>query len=374
MNAFHRAASFALAGALFAACAGQTAATNPPTSSNAPAAHAAAGSLQFRVFTAGQSPGFPAGAGAYGIAAGPNETIWFTDGGTPAIGRIASDGTITEFSSGLQVDAEPLDIKPGPDGNMWFSDFKGLTIGKITPSGTITEYKAAKLNDDGAKGLAFDAQGRPWVVGYGIPAVLAHLTPNGKVDVRPLPQGFNADGTLVADAAGNLWFSGKGNREHLELLERVASTKMIVRVHIPEVSARLPCCPNAAANPITIGPNGEPWLTALYYLEHGTRSFHLATVQNGQSQLLKLTHKGLSSSAHPSGIASNGSAIWVTGGNPLQNKGALWRFASEQNQTAYQLPYDPISLTVDASGNPWFTAGFGGSASQIVEVLGTGSR
>src|SRR5579872_3746027 len=57
--------------------------------------------LSFVVFTAGKTPGFPANAYAEDIARGQNGSMWFTDGGTSAIGRISAQGEVTEFTQGL---------------------------------------------------------------------------------------------------------------------------------------------------------------------------------------------------------------------------------------------------------------------------------
>jgi streptogramin lyase len=369
---------FAIAIALLAGCSSQSIATNPQTpgaasSANQRASGMHASTLQFTVYTAGQTAGFPSTAGAFDIAQGPNQTMWFTDPATPAIGRIDSSGTFTEFSKGLLANAEPYAIAEGPDGNMYFSDYTGIRIGQITPDGTIKEYAAnAKFNDTYTKGIAFGNDGRPWVVGFGIPSVIAHLSSDGKIGIHVLPKGFTPDGSLAGDAAGNMWFTGQDRHAHAQLLERVASTGKITRLPMHMVSQRLPCCPNQAAKNMVIGPGGAPWFTTLNYLRPGTTSFHLGTVANNAVQLERITHNGLSYSAYPSGVAasSNGNTIWITGGNPFKSEGALWRFDAKRNQTAYPLGYDPFSIAVDASGNPWFTAAFSGSAAQIVEVTG----
>ena len=76
---------------------------------------------------AGSLPG-GAATGAWGIAPGPDGNIWFTDDGTTkAIGRInTSNGTIREFSVGLQSSSKPKGIASGPDGNLWFGDESGI--------------------------------------------------------------------------------------------------------------------------------------------------------------------------------------------------------------------------------------------------------
>jgi streptogramin lyase len=377
---FARLSTCAFVATLLAACAGTGAGSssgpNPALNQAAPTIKKA-GALQFQVFTAGQTAGFPSTAGAIDIAPGPNQTMWFTDGGTPAIGRITSDGTVTEFTSGLPANAEPDAIAAGPDGNMYFSDFRGVAIGKVTSSGTITEYTLPKFTDTNSKAIAFGSDGLPWVVGSGIPSLLAHLTSSGKITVQKLAADFTPDPTLAADASGNLWFTGVNKTLHAELFERVASTGKLVHLPMHMVKQFLPCCPNQSATQMTIGPNGVPWFTTTNYLKQGTTAFYLGTVNGNAFQLLRLTHKGLSTSAYPSGIASTGASsntVWATGGNPFQNNGALWEFAGKSNQKAFPLPYNPLSLTVDSAGHPWFTAVFSGEPSQIVEVTNAGSH
>ncbi len=132
----------------------------------------------------------------------------------------------------------------------------------------------------------------------------------------------------------------------------------------------LPCCPNTAANTMTIGPGGTPWFTTTSYLRQNRTSFQLGTVDNGKARLYRLTHRGNYGGGYPSGIAFDGTSVWISGNDPLQLTGTLWRFTAKGNQAVFAVPYSPKSLTVDASGNPWFTSLFGGDPSQIVEVLG----
>ncbi|HEY3674774.1 MAG TPA: hypothetical protein VGK84_02150 [Candidatus Tumulicola sp.] len=374
----YRRSFITIAVSLLAGCSNQGAATNPQLNAGAPiqaqtqrASGVRSDAISFQVYTAGQTSGFPNTASAFDIAAGPNQTMWFTDPSTPAIGRIDSSGTITEFTTGLLAGAEPYAIAAGPDGNMYFSDYTGIRIGKVTPDGTIKEYSAnAKFNDTFSKGISFGPDARPWVVGFGEPSVIAHLNANGSIGIHTLPKFFTPDGSLIGDASGNLWFSGQDRHQQAQLLERVASTGKINKLPMHMVVQRLPCCPNQAAKIMAIGPGGAPWFTTLDYLKRGSTAFHLGTVTSNAVQLERLTHAGLAWSAYPSGMAASGNTIWVTGGNPFKSEGALWRFDAKRNQTAYPLTYDPFSVAVDAAGHPWFTAAFSGSASQIVEVLG----
>lgn len=86
------------------------------------------------------SVGFNGFSNSFGIAAGSDGRIWFTDpANSPArIGAINTDGTgLTYYSAGLTGQADS--IVAGPDGNLYFGEFGGA-VGKITTAGVITEY------------------------------------------------------------------------------------------------------------------------------------------------------------------------------------------------------------------------------------------
>ena len=74
--------------------------------------------------------------------------------------------------------------------------------------------------------------------------------------------------------------------------------------------------------------------------------------------------------AYPSGLAATASGLWMTGGDPLAVYGALWHVDTHGKQIAYDLPYDPDSLALDADGNQWFTTHFSEQPARIVEVTG----
>jgi eukaryotic-like serine/threonine-protein kinase len=102
-----------------------------------------------RISPSGTITEFPvptASSGPYGIAAGPDSNLWFTEDNGNQIGHITTSGTIVEFplptscSSSTTSGCEPSGITAGPDGNLWFTERFGNQIGRITTSGTITEF------------------------------------------------------------------------------------------------------------------------------------------------------------------------------------------------------------------------------------------
>ncbi len=321
----------------------------------------------FKVFTAGVTPGFPATASAQDIVAGPTGDLWFTDPATPAIGRISQDGKVTEFTAGLPNGARPYAIVPGPDGNVWFSDYRGVAIGRVTPKGNIVEFSNPKFTDENATGVAFGADGTPWLIAPGPQPLLAHVTPQGTLAITRLPSDLTPDGTLASDASGNLWFVVTDKRTKAILVERPPQGGLL-KTPMHMIRQLLPCCPHLAPKRLTIGPDGHPWFTTLGYGHKTSPALFIGTMGANGIELFKVTHLGLSHTAYPSGMAAGASGLWFTGGDPFNPDGALWQTDTHGQQVAYDIPYDPIGLAVDAKGDPWFTAQFTGLPSQIVRV------
>jgi virginiamycin B lyase len=68
--------------------------------------------------------------------------IWYVDSGTKRIGRISSQGTVTEIK--LKLGSSPIRVVAGPDGAMWYTD-ANYKVGRIElPDQKITEIPIAK--------------------------------------------------------------------------------------------------------------------------------------------------------------------------------------------------------------------------------------
>src|SRR5229473_2973862 len=73
----------------------------------------------------------------FGITAGPDGNLWFTEFNGNNVGRITTAGVITEFALSAGNN-EPVGITKGPDGNLWFTEFFGVgKIGRITTAGVV---------------------------------------------------------------------------------------------------------------------------------------------------------------------------------------------------------------------------------------------
>jgi len=87
-----------------------------------------------------------AGSAPIGIVTGPDGALWFAENGASKVGRITTDGVVTEYPLPTGHGA-PISITVGPDGALWFteSDPTKHCIGRITTDGVITEYPLAAV-------------------------------------------------------------------------------------------------------------------------------------------------------------------------------------------------------------------------------------
>ena len=73
-----------------------------------------------------------ANSGPFGITAGPDGNLWFTELVGNKIGRISPTPKhkLVEFPVPM-ANSEPASITAGPDGNLWFTEFNGNKIGQL---------------------------------------------------------------------------------------------------------------------------------------------------------------------------------------------------------------------------------------------------
>jgi len=69
----------------------------------------------------------------FGITAGPDGNLWFTEWGSNVIGRMTPAGSISAFAVPT-ANSGPYGIAVGPDGNIWFTEPLANQIGKFVLS------------------------------------------------------------------------------------------------------------------------------------------------------------------------------------------------------------------------------------------------
>jgi virginiamycin B lyase len=84
--------------------------------------------------------------------------LWFTENMGNRIGRITTDGSITEYA--LLVPSGPLGIQTGPDSALWFVE-QGGSVGRITTHGEIDDYRVPTSGSE-PWGIAKGPDGAMW--------------------------------------------------------------------------------------------------------------------------------------------------------------------------------------------------------------------
>jgi uncharacterized protein (TIGR03437 family) len=242
---------------------------------------------------------FPAGTSAashpFGITAGPDGNLWFTEMAGNAIGSITTAGEVTEYSTGLSANSNPYQIVAGPDGNLWFTEQSGNRIGSITTAGVITEY-ATLTPKSNPYGIAAGMDGNLWFTELN-GGRIGCITTAGVV--TEYSAGLSA-GTInltgiAAGPDGNLWFAeGTGNR-----IGNI-TTDGVITEYSEGLSA------GSYPNGIVAGADGALWFTE----ETGARIGRITT-----DGVITEYSSGLTKSSNPVGIALGpDGAIWFTEG------------------------------------------------------------
>lgn len=136
------------------------------------------------------------------ITAGPQKALWFSEFFTDSIGRITTDGTITEFSTG---DYEPEGITEGGDGNLWFAEPGDNAIGRMTPKGVITQFPIDAQDPD-PRNVTLGPDGNVWYTEY-YDGYIGRITPKGKIARFEIPDYSPGVWDITTGPDGDLWFT-----------------------------------------------------------------------------------------------------------------------------------------------------------------------
>jgi len=144
-------------------------------------------------------------SGPWGIAAGPDGALWFTNELNNSIGRITTSGTVTNYTD-ASIN-QPASIAAGPDGALWWANSGNNSIGRITTSGTVTSYADASIN--GPWGIAAGPDGGLWFTNSGNNSI-GRITTSGTV-TNYTGTGISEPLGIAAGPDGALWFTSYRN-------------------------------------------------------------------------------------------------------------------------------------------------------------------
>jgi streptogramin lyase len=268
-----------------------------------------------------------ADSGPRGITAGPDGNLWFTEAVGNKIGRITTDGMITEFSGTPALD-QPFSITAGPDGNLWFTDVDANKIGRITTDGMITEFSLPRF-DSFPQRITAGPDGNLWFTEGGLPGgnKIGRITTDGVINKKefPVPTPAGAPNDITAGPDRKLWFTEfLGNK-----IGRISTNGRIREFLIPT--------DNSEPLAITAGPDANLWFTEGNAIGRITTDGEITefSTPNGAGAI----------------TAGSDGALWFTEGN------AIGRITTDGEITEFSTPTDsaPAGITVGPDGDLWFT-------------------
>jgi streptogramin lyase len=267
----------------------------------------------------------PHGSNPFGLTAGPDGNLWFTDQASGKVGKVTPSGTIAEYAT---EGYEPEGIASGPDGNLWFVEHSVRNVDHITTAGALTTYKLTRgstanvgiaegsdknlwftesatgyIGVINAKdevqheyalpsasqpyGIAKGGDGNMWFAEYGS-SKIGKITTTGEITEYALPTGSRPY-WIAADKEGNLWFTDSATNK----IGKITTAGAITEYALP-----------AGSEPrgIAAGPNGEMWFT-----DYGTSQVGEITAAGAISE------RGLPAGSEPLGITTGPEgAVWFT--------------------------------------------------------------
>jgi len=279
----------------------------------------------------------------YGITAGPDGAIWFTDPGNDVIGRITTDGDYTlQQSAGVEISTG---ITVGPDNNLWFTvEQSDAMIGRITPTGTVTLFK-----DPGGEypqGITTGPDGALWFGESN--GTVGRMTTKGKIKHFTLGGVYTEYAGIVTGPDKYLWVTEFVNGSH--------ASARVIRLSAGGKSKAFHV--GFAPNQICVGPDGALWFA------EGSSIGRLTTVGKYTEFPINVKY------ADAGGIATGpDGALWFTdfgehfGIGRMTTKGKMQFFkppASELGEFA--------EITAGPDGAMWFTSALGPEAVGRISV------
>jgi virginiamycin B lyase len=294
-----------------------------------------------------------ASSGPTSISVGPDGALWFVESGATKIGRITTNGIVTEYP----VPPPAIDggavrtltaITTGPDGALWFGWSGGLTqahgdigaIGRITTSGAITEYANDFIIDGGAvTGITTGPDGALWfgqVGGLGTSGAIGRLTIAGTYTNYTLPL---LPGGIAAGPDGALWFSNSNVGGADGAIGQITTAGAITEYPILDGNSAIDIGPYG----VTAGPDGALWFTEA----------------NAGNSIGRITTSGAitqyPADNGPIGIAAGpDGALWFT--EPSSSK--IGRITTAGAVTEFSTPTgasQPNQIVAGPDGRLWFT-------------------
>jgi streptogramin lyase len=276
------------------------------------------------------------------ITQGPDGALWFTERQANKIGRITTDGTITEYTVPT-ANAGPYGITSGPDGALWFTENNVSKIGRITVNGAITEYDAprdAANNQVMPTDIVAGSNGDLWYTAQGS---LGRITTAGVATRQELPSpysGLAAKG--IINHFGVIWFT----------IPSANGTSGIGRLLPNGTMTVFPIQRGILPTDISRGPGDSVWFTTVSAVGNDPLASSLVwrLTEDGSTY----TPYTVTTESYPSNLAlAPGNNLWFNG----RDNNTVVHFLPNGNDITHQLAAGscPQGLNPGPDNTMWFT-------------------
>lgn len=259
------------------------------------------------------------------VAAGPDDTVWFTIGFADAIG-IIRDGKLQRLPKSKK-NVEPVGLAVDAQGAAWFVDPTEVQISRMLPNGEIKSFPLdtpiARLGR-----LAVAPDGAVWFAestAYGFTRLKdGALTRNVPKSARGGPYG------VAVDAKGVVWGTLQGGNS----LVKIAPGEQIAEYEIPT--------PGSSPSDIAVDASGNAWFVEFRGNKIG---------KFGDGKFSEFVVPGEWSGLSGIAVAADGT-VWFG----MLRAHAIGRLRDGQFKI-FELPRKdarPYTIAIDASGNIWY--------------------
>ncbi|WP_223694030.1 Vgb family protein [Leifsonia poae] len=157
-----------------------------------------------RIDILGRVEEFPVGrdGAVVSMIAASGDSLWFTMNGGNAVGHVRGGDAAIAFTELPRIPSGPVGIAVAENGAVWVAEILADTLGRIARNGTLTEFPLPA----GAKphAVAADPRGGVWVSLWGT-GQLAHTTDDGELSFFDLPTAESEPHGLVVGDDGAVW-------------------------------------------------------------------------------------------------------------------------------------------------------------------------
>jgi virginiamycin B lyase len=189
----------------------------------------------------------PASTFQYAIAAGSDGAMWFVSQSPSSVSRIDEAGTILTQNL-ASATANPTHIVSGPDGALWFTEGVTKAIGRIPATTPLAVPDESRTTTGGPGSLASGPDGNLWFTEYSESAI-GRMTPAGATTYFPLPPGIANPEGIATGPDGALWYTA-------------LNPATIVRISTDGTQKSYPLPASPFTGELTAGPDGALWFSA----------------------------------------------------------------------------------------------------------------